>query len=1616
MRAPEKNSRFSRRWKWLSLGVVCLGLFALRHNLAGFAVDVLLRQAFNSKQGASFAYANVEWNGYTIAIGELDIETPRYRLAVQRLEIVLDFSFSPFHVSPHLWVVRPYVIFQDQQENDRSASEAVALAAPLGLLDWLRLDIVEGRCEWTPRESALAEDLYFQFLSGTSPEVMGALELFATPEMEDPLIRAEVAHPIDESALGNKDGLVITWATQNLATQHLLPLVWGATGHAISGWERIEGNWALSGRIALDESGDILDLQSTLAVTNLELRNAELGLHLAARTVVLDLQQLQTDPASTYATEVPWYQRIEARAIIEEGEIECAQPLAEHPWGITHVDGRMVWCEKEDPVFSLKGVTIQEDGEKELFVQGTGSLGNEHSFWLQTYLTWGAEEKPLLEATLSLCSPEPSSLVVEAQVSELQMSAAPSLIALLGLPQEDLQSFQFTDGTLKGVVTAWLEGVRLERIDLRDIAFDKLGVNWAEKGQAKGCSGTLEGSWRHHEAGWANNHLMLTFYLDKFQPAFSADTIIEDLQGECLIEGEKISRGSAKGWIGEVQFFSTCAGAPDAYQINLAADTTLSACLKTFSLASSLDIEAAKKIALQMRFEGMPKLDGGSLASLQVMGNILVQNGDEPGKEIAIECNWPEGSGCIPKGKIHADALPVAVGLPFLKKVLPETQCKGDFGIDGTFDEKGIELQIDIPRLQIATSLINVELLPPKEKRARGTLTAAWASGDFHFLLPLKDAQVALPPFDLAFTHVGAWMELSKRKAIFKDFSATCEGIALQGELHIDSRALSLQDGKMKGRFEGLEKVFVKATRGKYQPIGITGDFSSGPEGFLFTTPLDLKTDLKIPSLLVFQCAFSSASLPLPANGALKEVAGTAAFDSRKHSLTLGDVHGVFCSQGGADYTWALQPAVFLESDNQWEGTLDATLYQHQLELLRFVSLTRLSPDSIAFAADPRQTHLLGSTIEKGKGAYHFKAKQSHFQGIVNWDLEQLTALAELGSDLRLLEQEDLPAKGFLGKPSAGIMRVAFDYDSSLSQLQFTLEGKELLFFGTPCPYFGCQGRKQADQWKITDAFWGENRLQLDLTIKKNEWAIPSFNAMVAGIETRGSAVYAKGKKEWKCHLQTVNVPFGKERLQCQSKQPLIIDCKDKDRCVIKGLLLEESENRSQLECPTLQIDWKDKTFLVRSQHRLTPKFIKRLLPKELSNTVSISPKEPLEGTLQIEGNWKEGFTYQAQAAWKECLFKYGEKSLPFTAISGRYRDGTLLVGGRTLIGQTATIVSLQLDQRQETLGVLKLQETPEENGLSLFFRVLANGAFEPSHITGEFSGVKTQLRKKSGGSFHLHGTTEVDFAKLGRLFPRDAAPPWHSLKLGKGFIIEGDISSRSDQLVFQGEIRGDQCELLGCLFHSLHTGVTWQQQRLKFEKLQVIDPALTLAVRSLVLEETAAGKIWTLSCPVAQVREFQPSRLRKIGKSPSAEKPFVLRNFTLLDFMGDLGNPKSFSGNCSLHFTNASKREESFFDIPLDFLKDIGLEPTLLVPIQGELEGHFENGRLLFTDLKSSYSEGRRTQFFISDRGDGSYIDFQGNMHIDLRVSQAVLLKLAESLTLGIRGSVAKPLYILLP
>jgi hypothetical protein len=93
--------------------------------------------------------------------------------------------------------------------------------------------------------------------------------------------------------------------------------------------------------------------------------------------------------------------------------------------------------------------------------------------------------------------------------------------------------------------------------------------------------------------------------------------------------------------------------------------------------------------------------------------------------------------------------------------------------------------------------------------------------------------------------------------------------------------------------------------------------------------------------------------------------------------------------------------------------------------------------------------------------------------------------------------------------------------------------------------------------------------------------------------------------------------------------------------------------------------------------------------------------------------------------------------------------------------------------------------------------------------------------------------------------------------------------------------------------------------------------------------------------------------------------------------------------------------------------LKDLGLDPGLLTPVSGELSCELFDGKWRITELKNTYSEERRSQFYLHPEEE-SYMDMDGNLHVNIKVKQETTLKIAEPFTFIVRGNVEKPRYFL--
>ena len=191
--------------------------------------------------------------------------------------------------------------------------------------------------------------------------------------------------------------------------------------------------------------------------------------------------------------------------------------------------------------------------------------------------------------------------------------------------------------------------------------------------------------------------------------------------------------------------------------------------------------------------------------------------------------------------------------------------------------------------------------------------------------------------------------------------------------------------------------------------------------------------------------------------------------------------------------------------------------------------------------------------------------------------------------------------------------------------------------------------------------------------------------------------------------------------------------------------------------------------------------------------------------------------------------------------------------------------------------------------------------------------------------------------------------------------------------------------------------------------QVELEDAAGTLQVKKI---EIVKKENWELSIPLISIREWHPSSMKSLDETCKRDKPFLIRNFTLSGIQGTLGKKESLQGRARLTFTNAVKKESSILDTPLEIIKNFGLDAGLLTPVQGELELDLHGDRLYLTTLKDTFSEGKRSEFYLAPGRNPSYIALDGKMHIDLKMRQDVTLKITEPLVLTIRGTLDNPRY----
>jgi hypothetical protein len=361
--------------------------------------------------------------------------------------------------------------------------------------------------------------------------------------------------------------------------------------------------------------------------------------------------------------------------------------------------------------------------------------------------------------------------------------------------------------------------------------------------------------------------------------------------------------------------------------------------------------------------------------------------------------------------------------------------------------------------------------------------------------------------------------------------------------------------------------------------------------------------------------------------------------------------------------------------------------------------------------------------------------------------------------------------------------------------------------------------------------------------------------------------------------------------------------------------------------------------------------------------------------------------------------------------------------------------IVLTLDSKSPTLefGKLKISESQiaenlMDSQLVVYWRNHKEKGLAIETAEGVFSGLDAHVYRNpelalESGIFHLSGEISVDMKQLQSLIPPEFQDSLKDLKMGKGYTFRGDWSlfngtdfDFSDSK-FKGQLIGNDFELKGCQFQSMLADVCYAKDDIYLKQLRLSDPCGTLQVDMAHVFQ-GKEKSWKFTSPLIKIHDFRPGQISRVDSSlPLSKKPLAITEGDVENVEGDIRDLSSFKGYGRFSFKNPHKKnlQHTILAIPAEIIARIGLDPTVLTPVVGTVEYQILDGKILLTKFKDVFSEGKLSRFYLATTPYPSYVDFNGNLFLKVRMKQFNLLfKLAEPYIVSVEGNLRKPTYTL--
>ena len=865
-------------------------------------------------------------------------------------------------------------------------------------------------------------------------------------------------------------------------------------------------------------------------------------------------------------------------------------------------------------------------------------------------------------------------------------------------------------------------------------------------------------------------------------------------------------------------------------------------------------------------------------------------------------------------------------------------------------------------------------------------------------------------------------------------------GINLSGAIEFDwfnRKKWSVEATKARGEVKDLYSLLKNfGIAEKAILSNLNGSFVSD-KSFFLEKNLESETALWRLNLSFFNLGFLGESGIKGEN-----FQGQVIWNSQEEKLILAKVEG--------ELNYLQQKFIFKAPWIQKKGqraTFDLRVEKSALEMARFFGSALFVQERIALLFDQEKSHLLGQD---------FKVKNCIFtgSGLQSCDVAATLPLKEAAL-YGCLIGENLDYRSF-----SGLIKSHLVFQKE-KELLVTLEGKKINLLHKPFQSFYFQARKgekgleiedcQLDNWEIkgilTKDLTLENgslkgkgccmqgRVALKPASKKIEG---TFSSLVLSEEAKplwapfiqdnqALQVALQGSGYWSLNFQkgiNVDCDLDLEKLRVgfleyafENKEPLNLHFNSREGVQMRGLNLLIEAPSCNLRELVFKVDFcsLDADLQKWQMQKAHLSFPSALL-QEMKNKVFMQIWKKCKPWLHLEKQIDllldlEGASdfSSVRGSADEISLQINDQRQHFKKVIFKKEKNFCFFKSQMELGELYHPVESFFFFAQPLSGYLAIGV--DQRPLKIFFEVTEE-ALEIKKVQGKYSGLQADFvfsGQEGIDDYTLLGSLKIDVSKtLNWLFPE-----WKDLlgklQLGSGFQIQGKMKLLKEApklKSFQGQLLGKDLEVSGYRLKSLSSDLEIREGHIALKNFILSDMAGRLNLKGLLLEKK--NQKWHFSLPYIGLFEFRPSLLVKTAEEKQKQTPLLIRRAEFFDLHGQLDDIKTVTGIGNLNFINSFKRGYNVLEIPADFLGSlVGLDSELLIPVAGYLDLEIKEGRLSLETLKEAYSENRRSEFFLIQP---SFIDLKGNLNLNFKMKQDVLLKITENFILSLRGTVFKP------